>query len=74
MNGDWEPGDIFYLATDALAQWLLSELESGRPPWSVLRDLCADDDATLYSRLIDELRESQGLHNDDTTLLQVEVD
>ena len=74
MNGDWEPGDTFYLATDALAQWLLSELESGRPPWPYLRDLCADEDATLYPRLIEELRSSQGLHNDDTTLLQVEVD
>ncbi len=74
MNGDWEPGDTFYLATDAIAQWLLSELEAGRPPWASLRDLCADDDTTLYGRLIDELRSSQGLHNDDTTLLQVEVD
>ncbi len=74
MKGDWEPGDVFYLATDAIAQWLLSELEAGRPPWESLRDLCADDDTTLYARLIDELRTSQGLHNDDTTLLQVEVD
>jgi len=74
MNGDWEPGDTFYLATDAMAQWLLAELEAGRPPWASLRDLCADDDETLYGRLIDELRSNQGLHNDDTTLLQVEVD
>ncbi len=74
MNGDWEPGDTFYLATDAMAQWLLAELEAGRPPWEYLRDLCADEDATLYPRLIDELRTSHGLHNDDTTLLQVEVD
>ena len=74
MNGDWEPGDTFYLATDAMAQWLLSEVEAARPPWASLRDLCADDDTTLYGRLIDELRSTQGLHNDDTTLLQVEVD
>ncbi len=74
MKGVWEPGDIFYLATDAMAQWLLAELEAGRPPWEYLRDLCADEDATLYPRLIDELRTSHGLHNDDTTLLQVEVD
>ena len=74
MTGVWEPGDIFYLATDAMAQWLLAELEAGRPPWESLRDLCADDDTTLYARLIDELRTNHGLHNDDTTLLQVEVD
>ncbi len=74
MNGVWEPGDIFYLATDAIAQWLLAELEAGRPPWESLRDLCADDDTTLYGRRIDELRTNHGLHNDDTTLLQVEVD
>ena len=74
MHGDWEPGDVFYLATDAMAQWLLSEMEAGRPPWGPLRDLCADEDETLYSRLVGELRANQGLHNDDTTLLQVEVD
>ena len=74
MNGDWEPGDIFYLATDAIAQWLLAELEAGRPPWESLRDLCADDATTLYGRLIEELRSNQGLQNDDTTILQVEVD
>ena len=73
MTGIWEPGDVFYLATDAMAQWLLAELEAGRPPWEPLRDLCADDDTTLYGRLIDELRTNHGLHNDDTTLLQVEV-
>ncbi len=67
---DLEPG----LATDALAHWLLSELEAERSPWEPLRDLCADEDQTLYSRLIDEQRTNQGLHNDDTTLLQVEVD
>ena len=49
-------------------------MEAGRPPWASLRDLRADDDTTLYGRLIDELRSNQGLHNDDTTLLQVEVD
>ncbi len=74
MHGLWEPGDVFYLVTDAMAQWLLSELEAQRPPWEPLRDLCADDDETLYSRLVAELRANHGLHNDDTTLLQVEVD
>lgn len=74
MDGEWEPGDVFYLVTDALAAWLLAEHEAGRPPWESLRDLCADDDRTLYERLVDELRTSHGLHNDDTTLFQVEVD
>ncbi len=74
MEGDWQPGDTFFLVTDALAHWLLSELEADRTPWAPLRDLCADEDETLYSRLVDELRTNQGLHNDDTTLMQVEVD
>jgi hypothetical protein len=73
LSGDWQPGDNFYLATDALAQWLLAIQEAGRPPWVNLGELCAEGDTETFNRLVAELRELGDLHNDDTTLLRVEV-
>src|SRR5206468_3414031 len=32
LEGGWEPGDIFYLMTDALAAWFCRELEDQRSP------------------------------------------
>jgi serine/threonine protein phosphatase PrpC len=73
QSGCWQPQDIFCLATDALAQWLLAEQEGGRPPWAMLRDLIAGDDPSAFARLVEDRRAEGALHNDDTTLLQVEV-
>src|SRR5207248_11270118 len=38
-TGDWQSGDCFYLATDALAAWFLEASESGDKPWRVLADI-----------------------------------
>ncbi|MHC4218714.1 MAG: hypothetical protein ACYSU7_09700, partial [Planctomycetota bacterium] len=73
LSGQWQPGDTFYLATDALAQWLLAIQEAGRPPWTNLGDLCRENDHETFARLVSELRGLGDLHNDDTTLLRVEV-
>jgi len=69
LFGTWESKDIFYLATDALSQWLFAEEEGARPPWSFLRDL----DFSLFKSIVPVLRQSGKLHNDDTTLLRLEV-
>ncbi len=69
FSGTWEPGDAFYLATDAMARWLLSEEESSRPPWGFLRDL----GPPLFEPIVEILRGTERLHNDDTTVLRVEV-
>jgi hypothetical protein len=74
LSGAWQPGDAFYLATDALAQWLLAIQEAGRPPWVKLGELCAANDEPTFVRLVEELRGLGDLHNDDTTLLRVEVE
>ena len=73
LSGTWQPGDTFYLVTDALAQWLLAIQEAGRPPCTNLGELCLENDAETFLRLVDELRGLGDLHNDDTTLLRVEV-
>jgi hypothetical protein len=69
LGGQWEYGDTFYLATDALAAWILGEHEADRPPWPALDAL----DAEGFVAFVDALRGSGELHNDDTTLLRVEV-
>ena len=69
LSGTWESNDAFYLATDALAQWLLSEKEAARPPWGFLQDL----EPSVFVSLVPILRDTGRLHNDDTTLLRLEV-
>jgi serine/threonine protein phosphatase PrpC len=78
LTGEWQPNDEFYLVTDALAEWTLSKHEAGRPPWSLFRSLGEDDDSSgagqgAFETLVAKLRKKDGLHNDDTTLLRVEV-
>ena len=72
------PSDVFYLLTDALAEWSLAEHEAGRPPWSLFRSLGEDGESgskgqESFKTLVAKLRENGGLHNDDTTLLRIEV-
>ena len=69
-SGLCRPDDQFLLATDAIAQWLLREFEQGR--WRAGELLAAEDQGSFIS-LISELRESEGLRNDDTTLLHIRV-
>ena len=72
-GGPWTRRDRFYLVSDALAQWLLLRQEVGHPPWEMLRELGAPD-TIPFDELVLEMRSSHGLHNDDTTVLRVEVD
>ncbi len=69
LAGTWRPGDAFYLATDALSQFLLAEQEAERPPWAVLRAL----GSRTFTSLVAKLRAGNAIKNDDTTLLRVEV-
>ncbi|MCH7798564.1 MAG: hypothetical protein IID28_08995 [Planctomycetes bacterium] len=70
--GTWSRNDRFYLATDAMAQWLLLRDEAGLPPWTMLREL-GEQDTLPFDELVTEMRLEHDLHNDDTTLLRVEV-
>ncbi|MHC4077628.1 MAG: PP2C family serine/threonine-protein phosphatase [Planctomycetota bacterium] len=73
MSGTWQPKDAFYLASDALAQWVLAEEEAGRPPWKTLCELGTKAQVQPFDSLVDGLRSANQLHNDDTTLLRLEV-
>jgi hypothetical protein len=69
-EGGVEPGDIFLLATDALAHWFLREGEKGEQPWNILTILETD---LAFASFVGDLREKGSIRNDDTTLLLVRV-
>jgi hypothetical protein len=72
-RGIWNVEDEFYLMTDALAQWFLTEHEGGRKPWSVLRDLDTDAEPRTFGEFVAALRLEKRIRNDDTTLVRVNV-
>jgi hypothetical protein len=70
-HGGVREGDLLFIATDALAEWLL--LEAGRdeaPLWAALTVL--DHDATFAAMVADQ-RAAGRLRNDDVTLLRVRL-
>jgi hypothetical protein len=78
ISGEWQPNDMFYLLTDALAEWALGKHEAGKAPWDLFRSMgedgkSSDEGKASFETFVANLREKDGLHNDDTTLLRVEV-
>ena len=66
-------GDRLWLMSDALAKWCLAEDESRRPPWNGLASLIAPDSAADFAAWVDQLRSQRGLHNDNVTLMAIEL-
>lgn len=66
-DGQWEAGDEFWLATDALAHWLLTQHLAGKWPPVSRADV---GDAGGFHAWV-EARRREGLRNDDTTLVRV---
>ena len=70
--GRWEQGDVFYLASDALASWFLRTAAAGEKPWCILESGFASE--SDFERWVHHLRCGGQMRNDDVTLLQVHVD
>jgi hypothetical protein len=68
VAGTAQPGDLFLLATDALAQWILARVEAGAEPWAALRGLEEEAD---FAAFVADLRSARAIRNDDTTLVRV---
>ena len=68
-RGTVAEGDDFFVCTDAMAAWFLSRSEEGGKPWETLRDLSEIG----FAEWVDEARRTSGLHNDDVTLVHVDV-
>ena len=69
-GGKCKLGDLFVLATDAVAQWLLARVEAGDPPdWESYLTM----DEETWRRQIDSARQSPFMVNDDCTLVAVSI-
>lgn len=74
IEGELRQEDALLLMSDALAQWSLTQAESGDPPWKEIVDLvlggCSDDE---FDQWIAWLRAERGLANDDVTLMMIRI-
>lgn len=68
-SGTMSAGDSFFLASDALAAWLLRANEHGSSPWGPAREAVRSKAA--FAAWIEDLRRVD-LNDDDTTLIVVE--
>ncbi len=66
--GEYEEGDTFILATDAIAKWFLDRVELGEKPWRTLAQLKSEQD---FETLCSELRSGLKMQNDDTTIISI---
>ena len=63
-------GDLFFLMTDAVAQWFLKDHEAGRQPWHTIQEEKGQRGLVAW---IDELRDEGEIRNDDVTVLVVRI-
>lgn len=70
IGGEYHEGDVIFLTTDALALWLLEELESDRCSWDKLLNFQTPGEFEVF---IDKLRKNKEIRNDDTSLVIIEI-
>jgi len=68
VEGECQPDDWFFLATDALSLWFLKQNEAGKKPWERLIKIQAQEEFDAFTA---KLREGEGMRNDDTTLMAI---
>jgi hypothetical protein len=69
-TGQFIFGDSFYLMTDAIANWFMTQAAGGGRPWATLEELLETDDLKGY---VNRLREENRLKNDDVTIARVKL-
>jgi hypothetical protein len=67
-SGAWKPTDVFYLMTDAIANWFLRSVENGEQPSALLDRIDGSED---FREWVDSLRDSGAMRNDDVTVLRI---
>jgi hypothetical protein len=70
--GHWGCDDVFFMMTDALSCWFFKEMEAGRKPWRIFRDLHTQGQ-TSFKAMVDSLRASGAMKNDDVTLVRIDI-
>lgn len=73
QSGTWQHDDSFYIVTDALAAWFLRSAQAGGRPWAPLRDLNTSDFDFDFEAWVNTQRDEGRMHDDDTTLVRVDL-
>lgn len=72
QSGDLLPGDTCCIATDALSAWFLKAAADRERPWDTIGVL--DESAPIeFKDFVDKLRDRGRIHDDDTTLVRLNV-
>jgi serine/threonine protein phosphatase PrpC len=69
-EGEFEKGDIFLLATDAVAQGILVDYENKGQDW---REFFVLQEKENFAKLIMRLRDRNLIKNDDTTIVLIRI-
>ncbi len=72
-SGTFVPGDEFYLCTDAGAAWFLSQAAAQAKPWAEWSHFSPARRRGVFDEWIATERFSGRLHNDDVTLLSLQL-
>lgn len=73
-TGNWDTGDDFFLATDALAKWTFQVLEQNHNPAFIFKDkLTRRSKDNFFAEWISQLRRNGEIRDDDTTLIWIKV-
>jgi hypothetical protein len=71
-EGDWLPGDEFYLMNRPLARWFLGRVEEWQRPWEVLGGMLdLGGSPRTFAAWVDPLRQTRELDDEDVALLAV---
>jgi hypothetical protein len=71
-SGKWQRGDHFLIATDALSEWMIRNLESGSLTWALVSENLTS--LVRFQTWIRYLRRQSLIKNDDTSLICITVD
>ena len=69
-TGQWQPGDSFFLLTDAMSEWFLRMVEQGGKPWDTLASL----DQESFGAFVAGERRNGRIQNDDLTVVMVRTE
>ncbi len=72
LSGKWQRGDHFLIATDALSEWMIRNLESGGLAWALVSENLTS--LVRFQSWIRYLRRQSLIKNDDTSLICLTVD
>ena len=76
LTGKTHPGDVFILATDALAKWIIQHEEAGKLGKALKHLINIELSDQGFNNFVENAREAKTIHlvNDDVTLMLISVE